>query len=60
MIELTFPRNWYYQNNFIEWVWYLYFDYKNANCCCIISAISKSEATKLLQNIDLTEKSGIL
>ena len=36
------------------------FDYKNANYCCIISAISKSEATKLLQNIDLTEKSGIL
>ena len=28
--------------------------------CCIISRISKSEAVNLLQNIDLTEKSGTL
>ena len=33
---------------------------KNANYCCIISGIRKNEAIKLLQNIDLTEKSGIL
>ena len=31
---------------------------KNTNYCCIISGISKSEAIKLLQNIDLTEKNG--
>ena len=31
---------------------------KNINYCCIISGISKSEAIKLLQNIDLTEKNG--
>ena len=30
---------------------------KNADYCCIIDEISKSEAIKLLQNIDLTEKS---
>ena len=29
---------------------------KYVNYHCIISGISKSEATKLLQNIDLTEK----
>ena len=29
---------------------------KNASYYCIITGISKSEATKLLQNIDLTEK----
>ena len=28
--------------------------------CCIISLISKDEAINLLQNADLTEKSGIL
>ena len=33
---------------------------KNAGYCCIISAISKIETIKLLQNIDLTGKSGIL
>ena len=33
---------------------------KNADYCCIINGISKSEAIKLLQNIDLTEKSGTL
>ena len=33
---------------------------KNANYCFIISGISKSEAIKLLQNIDLTEKSRTL
>ena len=33
---------------------------KNTNYCCIIIAINKSEAIKLLQNIDLTEKSGLL
>ena len=31
------------------------FDY-----CCITTGISKSEAIKLLQNIDLTKKSGTL
>ena len=36
------------------------FEIKNTNYCCIITGISKSEATKLLQNIDLTEKSGTL
>ena len=29
---------------------------KNSNYCCIITGISKIEAIKLLQNIDLTEK----
>ena len=33
---------------------------KNANYHCLISGIGKSEAIKLLQNIDLTEKSGTL
>ena len=33
---------------------------KNADSCCMISGISKSEAIKLLQNIDLTEKSATL
>ena len=28
--------------------------------CCIITGISKSEAIKLFQNIDLTEKSRTL
>ena len=31
---------------------------KGAYYCCIISRISKSEGIKLMQNIDLTEKSG--
>ena len=31
---------------------------KNADYGCIITGISKCEAAKLLQNIDLTEKSG--
>ena len=31
---------------------------KGSDCGCIISRISKSETIKLLQNIDLTEKSG--
>ena len=30
---------------------------KSADCCCIISGISKSEAINLMQNIDLTKKS---
>ena len=29
---------------------------KNGSFCCIINRISKSEAIKVLQNIDLTEK----
>ena len=33
---------------------------KNADYCCIFTAISKSEAIKLLQNINSTEKSGTL
>ena len=33
---------------------------KNVDYCCIINGIGKSEAIKLLQNIDLTEKSGTL
>ena len=33
---------------------------KGLNYCCIIGGISKSEATKLLRNIDLTEKSVTL
>ena len=33
---------------------------KNADYRCIVSGISKSEAIKLLQNIDLSEKSRIL
>ena len=31
---------------------------KNTNYHCIITGISKSETTKLLQSVDLTEKSG--
>ena len=33
---------------------------KNVDYRCIITGISKSEAIKLLQNIDMTEKSGAL
>ena len=33
---------------------------KGYHYCCMISGISKSEAIKLFQNIDLTEKSGAL
>ena len=33
---------------------------KDSNYCCIISRICKSKVIKLLQNIDLTEKSGML
>ena len=33
---------------------------KGSNYHCIISRISKNEAIKLLQNIDLTGKSGTL
>ena len=33
---------------------------KGSNYHCIISGISKKEAIKLLQNIDLTGKSGTL
>ena len=33
---------------------------KGSDYCCIISFISKSEAINLLQNADLTEKSGTL
>ena len=33
---------------------------KGSDYHCIITGISKSEAIKLLQNIDLIEKSGIL
>ena len=33
---------------------------KSFNYRCVISGISKSEAIKLLQNIDLAEKSGTL
>ena len=33
---------------------------KNVDYCCTINWIIKSEAIKLLQNIDLTEKSGAL
>ena len=33
---------------------------KGSNNCCIITGISKSEAIKSLQNIDLTEKTGTL
>ena len=31
---------------------------KGSDYCCIISLISKNEAIELLQNADLTEKSG--
>ena len=33
---------------------------KGSDYCCIITGISKSEAIKLFQNIDLTEKSGMI
>ena len=33
---------------------------KSSNDCCIISGISKNEAINLMQNADLTEKSGTL
>ena len=33
---------------------------KGSDCCCIISLISKTEAIKLMQKADLTEKSGTL
>ena len=33
---------------------------KGSDYPCIITGISKSEAIKFLQNIDLTEKSGTL
>ena len=33
---------------------------KSSDCRCIISLISKNEAINLMQNADLTEKSGAL
>ena len=33
---------------------------KDVDYCCIISRISQSEAINLMENIDLTEKSGAL
>ena len=33
---------------------------KGSDYCCIISLISKNEAINLMQNADLTEKSGTL
>ena len=33
---------------------------KGSDYCCIISLISKNEAMNLLQNADLTGKSGLL
>ena len=36
----------------------VFLEIKTAGYCCIVSGISRSEAIKLLQNIDLTEKSG--
>ena len=33
---------------------------KGSDYCCIISLISKSETINVLQNVDLTEKSGTL
>ena len=33
---------------------------KNADYCCIITGISRSEAIYSIQNIDLAEKTGIL
>ena len=33
---------------------------KGSDYCCNVCGISETEATKLLQNIDLTEKNGIL
>ena len=31
---------------------------KGSDCCCIIRLTIKNEAIKLLQNVDLNEKSG--
>ena len=45
--------------------WYCYFywycdiailNIKSADCCCVISRISKSEAINLMQSTDLTKK----
>ena len=36
----------------------VFLEIKTAGFCCIVSGISRSEAIKLLQNTDLTEKSG--
>ena len=33
---------------------------KSADYCCIISKITKNEAINLMENVDLTEKSGTL
>ena len=33
---------------------------KGSEYCCIISGISKTKTIKLMQSINLTEKSGIL
>ena len=33
---------------------------KNADYCCIINRISKNEARNLMQNANLTEKTGTL
>ena len=33
---------------------------KGSNYCCIINGISKDEAINLMQNADLTEKTGKL
>ena len=38
----------------------LYLKIKNADCYPIISEMRRSEATKLLENVDFTEKSGAL
>ena len=35
-------------------------NFKGSEYCCIISGISKNEAINLMQNADLTEKSGTL
>ena len=34
--------------------------FKNVSYCCIITGMSKSEAIKLIESIDLTEKNGTL
>ena len=39
---------------------YCYFKYSGVDYRCIINGISKSEAVNLLQNADLSEKSGRL
>ena len=33
---------------------------KNADYCCIVTGINKNEAIKVLESIDLTEKSGTI